>query len=117
MKLKVSPGGVPPGAYLAKFLGISPVEADALRGYGEGVRWEFEVTTGPQAGRKTSRITTATPTQKNACGRLLAGMLGRGLADDEDVDLTPLVGRVFMIVVAKTKGGGGRVETVSPPPA
>ena len=60
-----------------------------------------------------------------ACSETIGGMAAmigadenavRQLADDEDVDLQPMVGKVFMIVVAKTEGGGGRVETVAPPP-
>ncbi len=115
MKLKMQAGsGVPVGAYQAKFAGVEMVPADPLRGYGEGLKWLFEVTAGPQAGQKTSRITTAKPTLKNACGKMLAGVVGRALAEGEDVDLGTLIGKAYVIVVSQGEGGGTRVESLAP---
>lgn len=116
MLLTVSAGGVPVGGYTATFRGIDPVPADPTRGFGAAIRWQFEVATGPHAGGKTSRITTPTPSAKNACGKMLAGMTGKSLTPGEKVDLASFVGRNFLIVVAATDSGATRVETVAAPP-
>jgi hypothetical protein len=80
------------------------------------VRWRFEIASGPHQGGKASRITTPAPSLKNACGKMLAGLTGKPLTPDEQVDLAPFVGRNFLIVVAAAEGGGSRIETVSAPP-
>jgi hypothetical protein len=116
MKLKVSAGGVPAGAYSAKFLGVEVVPEDPTKGYGAGIRWQFEVVGGQHTGSKAGRITTATPTAKNACGKMLSGMTGQALKSGEEVDLGQFVGKAFFVVVQDTNGGGTRVETVSIPP-
>src|SRR5262245_26427353 len=52
MKLKMTEGseryGAPAGVYRARFLGSKP---DVHPEYGEGLKWEFEITEGPSAGR------------------------------------------------------------------
>ena len=112
MKLTVSNAGVPVGSYLAKFVGVEPTSNEI----GEGIRWIFEVTNGPQRGQRCSRITNAVPTLKNACGKILAG-LGAVLVAGAQVDIDGFVGATFLIVVAQTDSGATRVESVSPPPA
>ena len=109
MKLVVSSGGVPAGSYQAAFKEAEAVDND----YGPGLRWVFEVASGPYAGQKTSRITAQTPTPKNACGRILAGLLGKKLTADEEIDLSNFVGNTYLIVVAETQTGMTRVETVT----
>jgi hypothetical protein len=116
MKLKVCGGGVPAGAYAGKFLGIEPIPADPIRGFGEGLRWQFEVLTGPHKGARTSRITTTKPSLKNACGKMLQGVCGKTLMLDEEVDLEAFVGHNYLVVVQATENGAARVETVSTPP-
>lgn len=110
--LKVSTGGVPAGSYLAKFTGYEETNND----YGDGLRWQFEVASGPIKGSKTSRITGPLPTPKNSCGRVLSGILGKPLTPGEDIDLDSLVGKTYLIVVTTTDSGSTRVDTVSPPP-
>ena len=73
MKLTVKAGGVPPGSYIAKFLGVEPKESQ----FGPGLTWTFEVVNGPQASCKATAMTQTTPTPGNGCGRLLAGVLGK----------------------------------------
>jgi hypothetical protein len=116
MKLKVSGGSVPAGAYTAKFIGIESIPADPNRGFGEGVRWQFEVLTGPHQGARTSRITTATPTLKNACGKMLQSVSGKSLASGDEIDVATFVGRNYLVVIVATESGATRVETVSAPP-
>jgi hypothetical protein len=71
MKLTVKSGGVPPGAYTAKFLGVERKENAQ---YGPGLAWNFEVVTGPHARAKTSAMSGLEPTSQNKCGRFLAGV-------------------------------------------
>jgi hypothetical protein len=77
MKLKVSPGGVPPGNYAAKFAGVESVTNDK---YGDGLRWKFAISQGPQSGQVASRVTGLTPSPKNGCGKMLSGLVGRALS-------------------------------------
>lgn len=110
--LKVSAGGVPAGSYLARFVGLETTTNDI----GEGLRWIFEVTAGPHTGAKASRITSPSPTLKNACGKMLAGVTGRGLAPEESVNLDAFLGRIYLVVVVNTDSGATRIDSVSPPP-
>jgi len=112
MKLTVSSGGVPAGSYLSKFVGVDDITND----YGPGLVWEFEVVTGPQAGHKATRITTVTPTQKNACGKILSGVVGKPLTAGEELDVSASVGKTFLVVVGETDRGSTRVESVTPAP-
>jgi hypothetical protein len=111
--LRVSSGGVPANSYLALFLGVEDTHNDE---YGAGLRWEFEVVSGPHKGAKTSRTTSQTPTLKNACGKMLAGITAKTLVPDEDIDLDAYIGKTFFIVVVNTEKGGTRIDSVSPPP-
>jgi hypothetical protein len=110
--LTVSAGGVPPGSYLAVFTGGEPTSNE----YGDGLRWQFEVLTGPFKGGKTSRTTTRIPTTKNSCGKMLSGLAGKPLAPGEDHDIESFIGKKYLIVVTTTDSGGTRVDSVSPPP-
>ncbi len=110
--LKVTTGGVPAGSYLARFTGYEETTTE----YGDGLRWQFEPISGPYKGSKTSRITSQNPTMKNACGKILSGLIGKPLTPDQDIDLDSLIGKSYLIVVTNTETGGTRVDTVSPPP-
>ncbi len=110
--LKVSSGGVPAGSYLAKFIGMEPTNNE----FGDGLRWQFEVANGPLKGAKTSRITSQSPTPKNACGKMLSGITGKTLTPGEDVNLDAHIGKTFLVVVINTESGGTRIDSVSPPP-
>lgn len=111
--LRVSSGGVPAGSYMAKFLGVEETHNDE---YGAGIRWLFEVISGPHKGGRPPRITSDRPTLKNGCGRMLAGITGRPLVPDEDIDLDLYIGKTYLVVVVNTESGGTRIESVSPPP-
>ncbi len=109
--MKVGSPGLPVGTYNAEFVGTEDQPANVDAGFGPGVRWKFKVLTGPQTGKICSRITGTMPTPKNACGRILAGLLGRALVDGEDIDLGRFVGVKVLAVVGQGQGGT-RVETV-----
>src|SRR5262245_49131364 len=111
-QMKVSSGGIPAGTYVVKFTGCEDVPENQQLGYGAGLRWTFEVITGEQRAQKTSRITSPVPSEKNACGKILAGLAGRALKSGESVDWATFLGKTYIAVVAMTQGGGTRVETV-----
>ena len=111
--LTISAGGVPAGAYPARFTSVEPTPPDPAKGYGPGLKWSWEVLTGPQAGQKASRTTTANPSPKNAAGKIISGLLGRPLQTGENVDVGSLIGRTYLIVVAEGQTGGTRVESVT----
>lgn len=113
--LKVSAGGPPPGAYVARFCGI---ETTTHNEYGAGLKWTWEVVNGVQAGQKATRVSSPHPTLKNACGKMIAGLLGRALAIGEDTgaEIEKLIGNNYMILVESTESGATRVGSVLPAP-
>lgn len=115
--LKVSSGGVPVGNYTGSFAGVEPAAENKEKGYGAGLRWKYTIDSGPYQGQTASRITGPTPTPKNVCGKMLSGLLGRALAEGEQIDPDQFVGKRFMIVVAAGQSGGTRVEAVVPIPS
>jgi hypothetical protein len=111
--LRVLSGGVPIGNYTAKFEGIEEVPANLERKFGDGIRWKFTIDTGPHEGQTASRVTGPAPTTKNACGKMLAGVIGRALVENELIDTNTYVGKRFMIVVQAGPEGGSRIEAVA----
>lgn len=109
MKLTVTASGLPPGSYKAKLVKVEPTEHAE---YGPGLRWAFAVADGPHADRLAARTTGCYPTAQNALGRMLAGMLGRPLTVDDEVDVDDLIGREFVIAVEATENGGTRIGRV-----
>jgi hypothetical protein len=110
LALEVGSGGVPAGAYQAEFIGVEVQPANPEKKYDEGLRWKWKVKGGLQDGQVASRITGKKPSPRNACGRILSGLLGRALAEGEKVQVGPLVGRTYLVVVASTPNGGTRVD-------
>jgi hypothetical protein len=115
--MTVSSGSVPAGSYTGTFAGVEAQPEDKERGYAPGVRWKFTINSGPYAGQSVSRITGATPSPKNGCGKILAGLVGRALKEGEQIDPDEFIGKAYMLVVAASQGGGTRVEAVVPMPA
>jgi hypothetical protein len=114
--LTVSEGGVPPGTYAATFLGVEAQPENKERGFPPGLRWRFKIAGGSMTGQVASRVTGPAPSPKNSCGKILAGLLGRQLSPQEQIDPEKLVGQQFTIVVAAGQMGGSRVEAVAPAP-
>jgi hypothetical protein len=112
--LTVGSGGLPVGNYTALFAGIEPQPENKEKGYAAGLRWKFTVDAGPCKDQTASRITGTAPTTKNSCGKMLAGLLGRAVAEKEQIDPDIFVGKKYMIVVAAAQGGGTRVEAIVP---
>lgn len=111
MKLKVT-GGVPEGSYLAKFTKVEPT----TNNFGTGLKWFWEITTGPQVGQSTICTTSDNPTPKNRCGKILSGMLGKSLNTGEEFDTAAMLGQTFLVVVRKGDTGGTFVDSVTKAP-
>ncbi len=82
--------------------------------FGPGLRWEFRVLTGDYSGQFISRITGRSPGPRNACGRLLSGLLGRVVSPGEEIETDSLRHQRFIVDVAETSNGSVRVEQVAP---
>ncbi|MFO0881415.1 MAG: hypothetical protein U0840_29295 [Gemmataceae bacterium] len=111
---KVGAAGVPAGNYKALFDGIEAQQANTEKGYGPGIRFRFKLLEGTQAGAIASRVTGTSPTPTNACGKMLAALLGRPLAPGENIDLQSYVGKTYLIIVEPSQGGGTRVASAIP---
>jgi hypothetical protein len=113
-KLVVRRAGPPPGTFRGRFLGV---ETSTHVQYGAGLRFLFEVVSGPHAGLRASRVTPAALTLTNAGGRMLSALTGRPLRADEAVDIDEFIGREYILTVEETPTGATRVATVVPVPA
>lgn len=101
----------PAGVYKAIFQGL---EEMTHAEYGAGLRFDFEISDGPHQGKRSSRITSADPTPRNAAGRMLADLAGVVPANGVSVDPAQFVGREYMIVVRENDSGRTRVESLCP---
>lgn len=113
MKFRVKQsGGPPPGIYRATFQTVEDTEHPE---FGAGLKFDFLIEEGDCAGQHATRITSCTPTPKNAAGRMMAGIIGGAITPETDVDLAPYVGNMFLVQVEETKAGGStRIATVLP---
>jgi hypothetical protein len=110
--LTVSSGGVPAGNYTGVFAGLEDVPPNPDRKFDAGIRWRFTIDDGPCKGEIASRITGLRPTIKTNCGKMLSGLIGRPLRENEEIDTDNYLGRRFLLVVAAGAEGGSRVEAV-----
>lgn len=113
LQLEVGAGGGPPaGFYRTRFLTVEPTLHEE---YGAGLKFVFEVSEGELKGAQASRITSASPTPKNAAGRMLSGIIGEALVPGQKVDLAPFVGREYLTQVETVPGGTStRIATIMP---
>jgi hypothetical protein len=103
-------GGPPAGAYRSEFLGVKRTEHPE---YGAGLRFEFKVVDGPQAGAIAAVTTGAKPTPGNKAGKIIASITGAALAGGQKASLSGAVGKVFLIVCEATPTGkGSRIANV-----
>jgi hypothetical protein len=114
--LTVSSGSVPVGSYTGRFAGLEEVAENQEKKYAAGIRWRFVIDAGPYEGQTVSRVTGPAPSVKNTCGKVLSGMVGRALKENEQIDTDAFLGRRYMLVVAAGQEGGTRVEAVIPMP-
>lgn len=113
VEFEISAGsGPPPGNYKAVFTGV---EATTHESYGEGLRFSWTITDGPQKGAVASRGTGNKPSTGNAAGKLIAALTGQSLSGGQKVSVASCVGKAYLITVGPSPSGNGtRVETVIP---
>jgi hypothetical protein len=110
-KAVVKRSGARPGTHNAVFQGAFdlPEKTDGPS-YGPAVllKWRAD------DGEEPTAIVGSAPTQKNACGRILAGMLGRPLMPDEQIDWAQFEGQRFLCqVITNQSGNGTKVHEVA----
>jgi hypothetical protein len=100
----VKPSGCKPGSYNCVFVGAFelPARKDGPD-FGPALLIKFRA----DDGQEPSAIVSATPTLRNATGRILTGMLGRALRAEESLSWGDLEGQRFLVVVATNKAGTG----------
>ena len=102
----VKPSGCKPGSYSAVFVGAFklPPKKDGPD-YGPALLVKFKA----DDGQEPSSIVSEVPTMRNACGRILAGMLGRPLQPEEQIRWDDFEGQKFLVVVVSNKTQTGTV--------
>ena len=112
MKLTVSDATVPVGNFVGQFTSVEPHNH---KEYGDGLLWKFRISQGPQTGKTALRFTGPTPSPNTIAGHLAAGLLGRPLKPDEEIDFANFVGKSFLIIVEPAKKEGmTRVAAITP---
>jgi hypothetical protein len=96
------------GRFIAKFVRVIPhtsSKPDPKTGqiYPPGLKWEFELCSGEDTGKPASCITGERPTKKNSCLRIMSGIVGHPLDEQEAVDTDQYVGKFYMVTI--TDGG------------
>jgi hypothetical protein len=107
---------VPAGTHRGRFLGV--VENNHPE-YGPGLKWRFEITEGPCAGKETSRSTGKFPGRSNACGRIVAGLAGGSIdlgRPGTQINPDQWIGKEYVLLVEQGAGKGTRVGSVMPAP-
>ena len=104
LRMQESKFGAPKGIYQGKFLGINPMKDSGRLGkdgkpMAPGIEWQFEIVEGDYAGKIVGRITAATPTKANSCGKLLQGLVGKQLSANDETDVNDYVGQTYQVVV------------------
>src|SRR5262245_2222490 len=98
--LTVSQGGVPLGNYPgAEFIGTEVQPANPEKKFEAGIKWKWKIHGGPCDGQIATRITGPVPTPKNACGKVLSGLIGRALAPGESIDPDQYIGEHYLLIV------------------
>ena len=100
----VKPSGASPGTHNCVFQGAFelPPRKDGPD-YGPALLVKFKA----DNGQEPSAIVSETPTLRNSCGRILAGMLGRPLRPDEVVTWTQFENQRFVVIVIPNKSQTG----------
>jgi hypothetical protein len=98
----------PAGIHKARFNGC---EKTTHVEYGDGLKFEWEISEGKHEGVRAYRYTSAIPTPRNAAGRIMADLAGVTAANNVSIDLDECVGRTYMIVVKESESGRTRVES------
>jgi hypothetical protein len=124
LRMRESKFGAPEGTYLGTFLGLKVMKDDGKPRLGQdgrpmepGMEWQFEITDDPDhdganVGQQVGRITSQAPTELNACGVLLRGLLGRKIEPDEEVDTAPFVGQLYRITIGPQRNNPEKTQVI-----
>lgn len=108
---------VPPGFYVAKFVGVEAITNDKFDG--PRWRWVWEVVKGEHSGRKADALTQCDITPAKQAGVIIAGLLGGPIVPGQDVEagIKAAIGKPFMVGVQPgPKGGKAAVRSVGAVP-
>ena len=107
---------VPVGRYFADFQGVNEIK---LQDGSQKWRWEWAVTTGPEAGKVASALTDQSISPTTLPGVLISGLIGRAIVAGENVKaaLDACKGKPYLVSVQPgPKGGKPCVRMASKPP-
>jgi hypothetical protein len=106
--------GLPAGRYQAEFVGaeyLPAVEPDPMTGKGgrqfATVQFKWRVSQGEHVGQYATRETPASKGIKSAYIQVCGFVIGKPLGANEDINLTPFVGRKYLLTVAQKVGKDG----------
>lgn len=96
------------GRQLAQFVNVEPFDKRQLRNdpypnSGPLVRWEFKIMTGVDAGKQAFILTPQNPSPKNACMRMITGITGQPMKENEQITLEPFKGRYYAVLIKDGK--------------
>lgn len=101
---------VPKGHYIGIFRDVQKTHHAQ---WGDGVMFIFEIAAGEYKGQNVARIGKPHATEKNATGKLIAGITGSFNAGQK-VNLRPYIGRPFNVIIEDTQGEKTRIAAVWP---
>jgi len=95
---------VPAGTYTARFLGTEDREPMDGSKFGKGMiprmSWVWEVTEGPEAGKRIAQDTGTAAVPKSGAARVLLGLTGGQVQPGKSVDTNSFVGKLYQLEVA-----------------
>jgi hypothetical protein len=103
---KDDPYNVPDGRYLATFTKVEPFSSPTAKdkdgnAIPPGLKWVWTIAEGEHKGCLTNKITAATPTKKNSCGRIIQAIFDGMVDDGTDIDTAQMVGAFYRISVVE----------------
>ena len=103
---------MPDGKYVARFMGVTmrdeePGAKPRLGADGKplppAMMWNFEIAEGPEAGKRSDRLTGRIASGKSGCAKMLAAISDTILSDGIEVDLDRFVGKFYRVTVQENR--------------
>lgn len=107
--IQFNPGGLPVGAYPARFIRAEPYQNPDRSDLPPGVKMVWEVTDGDFKGQEASRITSLKMGAGANFPKFLKAFLGRPPEPGESIDLESFYGQAGTAIVEETESGATRV--------
>jgi len=109
--INVSAGGLPVGAYPARFMRAEHYTSEERTDLPPGFKLVWQVLSGDFEGQEASRIVSQKTGPKANLPKFLKSFLGRPPERGEDIDLESFYGQTGTIVVEETESGATRVAS------